>query len=118
MEVDILGTKYTVEFVNYEDDEAFAKDGIIGYCNGWSKHIVCCAMATHPDWKDSPSEALGAVERETVRHEIVHAFLDESGLQSSAFAVAGPWSKNEEMVDWIAIQGPKICAVWHEVGCI
>jgi hypothetical protein len=28
------------------------------------------------------------------------------------------WAKNEEMVDWFALQGPKIYAAWKEAGAI
>ena len=57
-------------------------------------------------------------EEETLRHEIVHAFLNESGLMDSTFAYDGGWSKNEEMVDWLAIQIPKIHKVFEEAGCL
>lgn len=50
-----------------------------------------------------------------MRHEIVHAFLYESGLDVCS---KGAWAKNEEMVDWIAIQFPKMMVAFHEVGCI
>ena len=42
-------------------------------------------------------------EKKNLRHEIVHAFLFESGLAENS-----EWAYNEEMVDWIAKQGPKI----------
>lgn len=38
----------------------------------------------------------------TIRHELIHAFLYESGLHGSA------WSDNEDMIDWFANQMPKI----------
>lgn len=49
-----------------------------------------------------------------LRHEIVHAFLNESGLKESA-SKCDIWSKNEEMVDWIAIQFPKILKVYEQL---
>lgn len=52
-------------------------------------------------------------EYKIVRHEIVHAFLKESGLDCNS-----DWARNEEIVDWIALQGPKIMAAWTEAGCI
>ena len=53
----------------------------------------------------------------TLRHEIVHAFLGESGLSANSNETDA-WARNEEMVDWIAIQGPKIWKAWKEVGAV
>ena len=50
--------------------------------------------------------------------EVCFAFFNESGLASSSFGIEGPWAKNEEMVDWIALQGPKIYKVWEEAGAL
>jgi len=55
--------------------------------------------------------------KETLRHEIVHAFLFECGL-SACSGYADHWAKNEEMVDWIAIQGPKIHEAWKKAGAL
>ena len=43
-----------------------------------------------------------------IRHEILHAYLYESGLEGNAHINDGPWAQNEEMIDWIAIQFDKI----------
>jgi len=40
---------------------------------------------------------------EVLRHEIIHAFIFESGLNVNC-----DWAKNEELVDWIALQFPKL----------
>jgi hypothetical protein len=45
-------------------------------------------------------------------HEIVHAFLYESGLQESV-----DWDE-ELLVDWIACQGEKIFDAWKEACCL
>ena len=48
-----------------------------------------------------------------LRHEIVHAFLYESGLD-----VSSEWARNEEIVDWIALQTPKLQKAFEEAGCL
>ena len=53
--------------------------------------------------------------KETLRHEIIHAFLNESGLRYDAKESFGPWTQNEEMIDWFAIQSPKIFKVYEEL---
>lgn len=45
-------------------------------------------------------------------------FLNESGLSDSSNQYAGAWAKNEEMVDWFAIQSPKIFKVYLELGLL
>jgi predicted SprT family Zn-dependent metalloprotease len=56
-------------------------------------------------------------QKEVMRHEIVHAFLYESGLGYSTHIPNCAWAVNEEMVDWIAIQTPKMAKVFKQAGC-
>lgn len=84
--VDILGTKYEVQFLD-EPDEELNSDGINGNCNFYEKRIKVV--------KDE-------MEDEVLAHEIVHAYLHESGI---AF---GTYFHSEECVNWIALQIEKI----------
>ena len=58
---------------------------------------------------------LAAYQRKVIRHEIIHAFLYESGLAENSLS-ASAWGKNEEMVDWMAVQSPKIFRAFREAG--
>ena len=116
--VNVLGTEYTITVKKYDEDEAFARRSIDGYCDGLIKQIVVCDMSTYKGWEHEPPETIAVSQKETLRHEIVHAFFDESGLGSSSISVDGAWAKNEEMVDWIALQGPKIFKAWQEAGAV
>ena len=118
MTIDILGTKYTVTKKRYDDDPYFKKRSFDGYCAEYLKAIVYCDMSTAPGWEDTTPEERERSEKGTLRHEIVHAFLNESGLSSSASGVDGPWAKHEEMVDWFAIQGPKIYEAWKAADAL
>lgn len=118
MKISILGTEYTIEVKKYAEDEAFERLSIDGYCDGHIKKIVVCDMSTYKGWEHEPPETIEIAQNQTLRHEIVHAFFDESGLASSALGIDGPWAKNEEMVDWVALQGPKIYKAWQEVGAL
>jgi hypothetical protein len=40
-----------------------------------------------------------------------------SGLADNSNGVDA-WARNEEMVDWFAMQGPKIYKIWREVGAV
>lgn len=118
MTISILGTEYTITVKKYDDDETFDRRTLAGYCDDMTKQIVVCDMTTYKGWEDEPKETAVLAQKETIRHEIVHAFLSESGLSDCSSAVDGPWAKNEEMVDWFAFQGPKIYKAWTEAGAL
>lgn len=113
--VNILGTEYAIEKVAFDKEPAFSRRNIDGYCDGQLKKIVHCDMTTHPNMEYEPEEFCRACEKSTLRHEIVHAFLNESGLMESSAQYTGGWSQNEEMVDWFALQSPKIFKVFQEL---
>lgn len=116
--VAILGTVYNIVVKKYNEDEAFSRRSIAGYCDSWAKMIVVCDIATYEGWEREPPETVAEAQKETLRHEIVHAFFDESGLAGSSNSSENAWARNEEMVDWIAMQGPKIYAAWQQAGCL
>lgn len=118
MKLNILGTEYTITVKKYDEDEAFERRSIDGYCDDWTKQIVVCDMSTYRGWEHEPPKTIAAAQKETMRHEIVHAFLSESGLGDSALSPDCAWAKNEEMVDWFALQGPKIYMAWQEAGAV
>ncbi len=53
-----------------------------------------------------------AYKRKVLRHEIIHAFLYECGLAHN-----NDWATNEEMVDFFAMQIPKLIKIFEEAGC-
>ena len=118
MKVNILGTEYEIIKKKYDEEEAFERRSIDGFCDDYTKEIVVCDMHTYKGWEHEAEKTIKECEKATLRHEIVHAFLSESGLQDSSFAYDGGWAKNEEMVDWLAIQIPKIHKAFQEVGCL
>jgi hypothetical protein len=112
-QVQILGTTYTVVYKDYNDDPFFKNREWSGYCSGARHLIVICNMRTYPGWEHETESAAEYQQRKTLRHEVVHAFLNESGLSSSSNGME-TWAT----VDWFAAQGPKICRVWKQLGCL
>lgn len=110
--INILGTEYRIEF-RKEDEDTILKD-CNGYCDVTVKLIVVLAEPN----KESDCEDFSFIQKKTLRHEIVHAFLTESGLFNNTYNVDAGWAKNEEMVDWFAIQSPKIFKVYSELGLL
>lgn len=115
--VDVLGTTYTIYEVSRGENKTFDKlfeGGADAFTDPSTKEII--VLAQDPLDFTKPANA-DAYRRETVRHEIVHAFLMESGLDSCSNACQS-WAVNEEMVDWVAVQFPKMLKAFQEAGCL
>lgn len=103
----VLGTQIQVIFRKEEEDEKLEELG--GYYDSTLKRIV----VKIPEEDKLSVGDLEAHQKKVLRHEILHAFLCESGLDFSS-CQADAWATNEEMVDWFAIQSPKIFKVYSE----
>lgn len=109
--IDVLGQDIQILF-RKECDEPKLK-GMVGYFDS-SKHLIVVKVM-QPD--DLSLGDLDRYQMEVLRHEIIHAFLYESGLDGCSGSVEN-WATNEEMVDWLAIQSPKIFKVFKEQGLV
>lgn len=118
MKIDILGTPYDVLFKDYKDEPLFEKRSIDGFADDVDKLICVCSMKTHPSCKDETEGYCFKIEKGILRHEIIHAFLNESGLRESSLIYDSGWARNEEMVDWMALQLPKIAEACYAVDAM
>lgn len=102
-QINILGTEYTVEESNEGKDRRLVD--LDGYCDTSVKKCVIDEMC-----KEDLMSKQNLVEhkKQVKRHEMIHAFLFESGLAVES------WANNEEMVDWMAIQFPKMLQAFKE----
>lgn len=103
--VTILGTEYTIyDEVSVSDDVRITDcDGCTDYT---TKEILVANMVqTERTWKE-----LDHYKKRTIRHEITHALLFESGLDHNT-----DWARNEEVVDFIAIQFPKLLDIFKSI---
>ena len=116
MTITVLGTEYTILFKNRIDDSGL--DGYNGYCNCFTKEIVVCDLSEDESMSGESPFSISELMHAVLRHEIIHAFLYESGLSEDAIITQEAWPVNEEMVDWFALQAPKIYTVYRKVGCI
>ena len=113
--VNILGTTYKVHIGVPESKD----DGLtnrFGYCNPTMQKIAVVDLDTIESWKNETSYSKQVQMNITLRHEIIHAFLYESGLWGSSLSY-DRWALNEEMIDWVAIQFPKIVKIFKKLGC-
>lgn len=118
MKISVLGTEYTLITKKYDEEPLFSEKGICGWCSHAGRALVVCDFRTHPEFKNETDAVYDITRKETVRHELIHAFLYESGLADSSFNQSCGWAKNEEMVDWLAMQMPKIVAAMKEADCL
>lgn len=111
--VDILGSTWKIIFK--DDDPAFEE------CKGYNTFATRTIVIEKPYKPEKPLdysiEEQEIAIKSTIRHEILHAFLSESGLDDSSLKCKN-WAVNEEMVDWFAIQSPKIFKVYKELKLI
>lgn len=97
MLINILGVPYSIEYADDESDDRI--EGSYGFTDSSVKEIGLC----RPEAESGSMKNLKSFEMKIARHEIIHAFLEESGLgEECSFA------RNEELIDRIAIQLPKI----------
>lgn len=97
MKIDILGIEYTLtEATGSTDSVLVGKDG---YCDTSTK---TCVVDEMNNISQDAKKNLPEYKKSVKRHELIHAFLYESGLDVCS------WGNNEEMVDWLAIQFPKM----------
>lgn len=116
--INILGERYKLRFKNYLDDPLFAQRHIDGYHDSIDKQIVVCNMKTYPSWENETAAYCQKVEKQILRHEIIHAFLTQSGLDDNSNRFEGAWAKNEEMIDFFALQSPKIVKIFSELDIL
>ena len=116
--IDVLGTEYSIAMWVYDEKPIFKNKSIDGYCDSIAKEIAVCDMKTFPGFEDETVSYCNQLEKQILRHEIVHAFLNESGLQESGLQYSASWARNEEMIDWIALQFPKMLKAFKEVDAL
>ena len=117
MKINILGTKYKIETHKISEDETLKNNKWAGYCSEEKKLIVIADMS-EKEYIHMDEQEQKTYREKTLRHEIVHAFLNESGLSDSSGVPENGWATYEEMIDWFAIQFPKILRIFKQCKCI
>lgn len=113
--INILGTEYAVCFVDkFPERLQEYGEGSDGLFNQDNREIFIKRCQD----TDITNDGRKRLEKKVLRHELIHAFLAESGLPANASTHYGAWTENEEMVDWIAIQFPKILKAFEEADCL
>lgn len=108
MTIDVLGTTYFIDTRRIEDDMLLGER--LAYTDESVKQIVVVALTPEIcELKDKD-----AFRRHLIRHEIIHAFLFESGMGDlMAHAEQG---HDEQMIDWFARQSGKIFKAFQDAN--
>ena len=107
----ILGTKYNIKLIPESDDPMLKTLG------GYTEQKIHKIVVKLIEKQGNTSQNVADYAKNIMRHELIHAFLFESGLGACANEV-DCWSQNEEMVDWFAYQSPKIFKLFQQLNCL
>lgn len=110
----ILGEKYSIEYRVLKEDKKLEE--LAGYTDFYSKEIVI-EDSERSERSITSTSNLKEYENKVLKHEIIHAYLYESGLDVNS-SRAYAWATNEEMIDWFAIQSSKIYKTYEELGIL
>jgi len=99
--IEILGEKYKIKYGDRKTDAKLI--GANAYVELYSKEIVLDRLDEEPN----TIKNMDWYRRKVIRHEIIHAFLHESGMRE--------WAENEVLVDFIALQYPKLFEIFSKL---
>ena len=106
MTTNILGTEYQVNVKQRQTDPKLGTRD--GYTDLSVKKIVVADVEKEKD--DDSVEDLSYYRKKVIRHETIHALFYESGMND--------WSMDEQLVDYLAMQIPKIYKVWKDLNAL
>lgn len=108
--VNILGTEYKIIFDVPDEEMPEDADGCI------DQSIQTIKIAEFESDRNTIQD-MDSYRKKVLRHEIVHAFLYESGMWNNSGST-NCWGMDETITDWIAIQSPKLFQAFKEADCL
>lgn len=82
-------------------------------CDGYTDFSIKRIVVADFERDESSVEDLEWYKKKVLRHELVHAFIHESGLAENC-----SWARDEVLTDWVAMQFEKLLTTFKEVGAI
>lgn len=108
--VNILGTEYKIIFDVPDEEMPEDADGCM------DQSIQTIKIAEFESDRNTIQD-MNSYRKKVLRHEIVHAFLYESGMWNNSGST-NCWGMDETITDWIAIQSPKLFQAFKEADCL
>ena len=110
MKINILGSEW--EIIETTDSEHPELENSDGWCGTYVRKILVESNLFADSPKTDLSEQAKPIrKKDLLRHEIIHAFVRESGAQHSIL-------DNEFCVHWIALMFPKMLKLFEETGAL
>ncbi len=108
MKINVLGTEYDIELLE-QRDETMKEMNCDGYADCSIKEIKVLKIKADGD----VTKIKNPIKYQNIilRHEIIHAFLYESGIES------GMQFHSEECVDFFAMQFSKLEKIFDGIEC-
>lgn len=104
MVINVLGQEYEIQFKNGKECPKLELLQAHGIAELYDKKLIIDAEMNSKTGKEFDN--FNEFENKVVRHEIMHAFFHEAGLRD--------YCEDETLVDWLALQIPKISKVMQE----
>jgi len=108
--VNILGTEYKIIFDVPDEEMPEDADGCM------DQSIQTIKIAEFESDRNTIQD-MDSYRKKVLRHEIVHAFLYESGMWNNSGST-NCWGMDKTITDWIAIQSPKLFQAFKEADCL
>jgi hypothetical protein len=102
--VNILGTEY--EIIINKDSKNPKMEDSAGYIEAYAKELVINDIEVD----NRTYKNIDEFKKKVLRHEMIHAFFHEAGLEH--------YYEDEKLVDWLALQIPKIIKAMKEADCL
>ena len=110
--VNVLGTDYAI-YMNVPDTEDATLKTCMGYCDKTTKRVVVGKLPDECNLGDATEHV-----KYVIRHELIHAFLFESGISGDTVWDIDGEEHPERMVEWIGMQFPKIAKLFDAIGVL
>lgn len=110
--VHVLGVEYAIVISDRNSN------AILREANGYVDSSTKTIWLSEIEQDEYTIKNIEWLSKKVARHEIIHAFFIESGLSHNSLSFDDGWATNEEMVDWLAIQSPKIFEAFREAECL
>jgi len=108
MKINILGTEYEIKKLSESDYPKLKISDANGLAELYSKELIIDKNMNPQTGKEYAN--FEGYENKVVRHEIIHAFFHESGLVD--------YCQDEDLVNWLALQAPKMIKAFQEANCL
>lgn len=126
--INVLGTDYTIKFITVKDEyesnaaKILIESGFCAFCSHYDKTIILSNFRDekfNSAFKYQSLDVIVETYKETLRHELWHAVFYCSGLNNNSHGTGNnSFANDEEMIDFLAIQSPKMFEIFNKANIL